>query len=79
MVGGYLFSKKFSKKVKPPNNVPYVKSKYSLLGSFHPIQTAGKRGELITDRVTWEKALVLLSKYFLDVEMLGHLDDPLYN
>ena len=40
---------------------------------------AGNKGGLIKDRAVWEKALVMLSEYFLDVEILGDMGNPLYN
>ena len=66
-VDGYLLLLTFSKQVKPPNNVPSVNNKYSLLVSFDTIQTVRKKGYLINARAVWEKYSVLLSKYFLDV------------
>ena len=75
---GYLLAATFAKQGKPPDNVPAVKSYNALSGSFEPIQTAWKKGDLIKARAAWEKASVLLSKYLLDVEMPGDLGDPLY-
>ena len=68
----------FSNQGKPPNNAPSVKIKSSLLGLSNPIQTAGKKGYLVKDRAEWEKALVPLTKYFLNVESLGDMVNPLY-
>jgi hypothetical protein len=75
---GFLLANAFTKKGKPPENTPAVKSFSKLTKTFDPIQAAAQKGDAGKAKAEWTKASALLSQYLVDVELPGDLNDPLY-
>ena len=73
-----MLASTFTKKGKPPENTPAVKSFAVLSKAFDPIKAAGAKKDAGKAKASWEKAAALFSKYLEDVELPADLNDPIY-